>query len=354
MVADNGPDRRRVLVLGALASGAALGIGSPAAGQAPASDESLASDESPASGEAAAPAARATAPQVALAASVTPVPLEEIAPGILVYRAPYALLAPDNDGAIANMTLIVGRDAAAVIDTGNSWLAGARMRAAVKAATDRPIRYVINTHMHPDHTLGNAAFEGEGVRFVAHHKMPRALSVRQDTYLDQARRLLGAQAEGTRIVLPDLLVTERMDLDLGGRRLRLDAHPTAHTDNDLTIRDEGTDTWVMGDLLFLGHIPTLDGSLKGWIDLLGRLTGEPAARAVPGHGPAQVPWPQASDDERRYLGRLLADSRALLARGGSMAQAPGVVAEAERDRWALFDDFNPRNAIAAYHELEWE
>lgn len=280
--------------------------------------------------------------------------LDEVAPGVHVYRAPYELVAPANQGAIANMTLIVGREAAAVVDTGNSRLAGAHMLAAVREVTDLPIRYVVNTHMHPDHTLGNAAFDGAGARFVAHHKMPRALSVRAETYLDQANRLLGALAEGTRIVLPDLLVQDRMELDLGDRKLLLEAHPTAHTDNDLTVRDAATGTWILGDLLFVGHVPTLDGSLRGWLALLDRLAAEPVPRVVPGHGPASVAWPESSRAERGYLARLADDVRALIARGGSMAEAPEVAALDQRGRWALYDEFNARNAIAAYHELEWE
>ncbi|GLK73704.1 quinoprotein relay system zinc metallohydrolase 2 [Ancylobacter dichloromethanicus] len=281
-------------------------------------------------------------------------PLEAIAEGVHVFRAPYELIAPSNDGAIANMTLIVGDEAAAIIDTGNSLLAGARMRAAMRAVTDKPLRYVINTHMHPDHTLGNAAFAGDAPRFVAHHKMPRALSLRAETYLAQAERMLGAQAEGTRIVLPDLLVEDRLTLDLGGRPLELRAHPTAHTDNDLTVFDVVSGTWVMGDLLFVGHIPTLDGSLLGWLALLDQLTGTPAARAVPGHGPSSVAWPQASAPERRYLDVLRSDIRQLLAEGGAMSEAPAHAVVSERGDWVLFDEFNARNAIAAYHELEWE
>ena len=288
------------------------------------------------------------------AAADEALPLEEVAPGIHVYRAPYELVAPANEGAIANMTLIVGGEAAVVVDTGNSLRAGARMLAAARRVTDRPIRYVVNSHMHPDHTLGNAAFEAAGTRFVAHHKMPRALSVRADTYLDQANRLHGPLAEGTRIVLPDLLVEDRMELDLGDRRLLLEAHPTAHTDNDLTIRDAATGSWILGDLLFIGHVPTLDGSLLGWLALLDRLAARAAPRVVPGHGPASAAWPESSRAERTYLAQLAADVRALIARGGSMAQAPAATAQDGRDEWALFDEFNPRNAIAAYHELEWE
>lgn len=288
------------------------------------------------------------------APALEPLPLERVADGVYVYRAPYELVAPANDGAIANMTLVVGAEAAAVVDTGNSRLAGARMLAAVRAVTDRPLRYVINTHMHPDHTLGNAAFAGEGARFVAHHKMPRALSMRAEPYLAQATRVLGAAAEGTEIVLPDLLVEDRMVIDLGGRPLELRAHPTAHTDNDLTVFDSATGTWVMGDLLFVGHIPTLDGSLQGWLTLLDHLAGIAAQRAVPGHGPASVVWPQAGAPERRYLDGLRADMRRLIAEGLPIGDAPAHAVSSERGDWALFDEFNARNAIAAYHELEWE
>lgn len=283
-----------------------------------------------------------------------PVALETVAPGVHVFRAPYELVAPSNDGAIANMTLIVGDDAAAVIDTGNSYLAGTLMRDAMRAVTDKPLRYVINTHMHPDHTLGNAAFAEDGVRFVAHHKMPRALSLRAETYLAQVERLLGSAGEGTRIVLPNLLVEDRLTLDLGGRPLELRAHPTAHTDNDLTIFDSTTGTWVMGDLLFVGHIPTLDGSLNGWLTLLDQLAGASVARAVPGHGPASVAWPQGAEAERRYLTALRRDIRQLLDAGQPMSEAPAHAVVSEREDWALFAEFNARNAIAAYHELEWE
>lgn len=319
-------DRRRLLVLGA-ALAAGFGRMPFARAEAPAGSRSVGGDR---------------------------LPLEAVAAGVHVFRAPYELIAPANGGAIANMTLIVGDEAAAVIDTGNSYLAGARMREAVRAVTDRKLRYVINTHMHPDHTLGNAAFVDDGVRFVAHHKMPRALSLRAETYLAQADRLLGPEAEGTRIVLPDLLVEDRLTLDLGGRPLELRAHPTAHTDNDLTVFDVATGTWVMGDLLFVGHVPTLDGSLLGWLSLLDLLAGTPARRAVPGHGPASVSWPQASAAERRYLDALRRDIRQLLDEGRPMSEAPAHAVVSERGEWALFDEFNARNAIAAYHELEWE
>ncbi|WP_018263843.1 quinoprotein relay system zinc metallohydrolase 2 [Methylobacterium sp. WSM2598] len=299
------------------------------------------------------PAARAEAPAPPGPAGAAPLPMREVAPGILVYAAPYALASRDNEGAIANVGFVVGRDAVAVIDTGGSLLAGRRLLAAVRARTALPIRYVINTHVHPDHVLGNAAFAGEGATFVGHRNLPEALAARAGSYLQSNADLVGPGFAGTRIVPPTLLVEERRELDLGGRVLRLDAWPTAHTNSDLTVRDLATDTWFLGDLLFVGHVPALDGRLEGWIAVLRRLRAEPAARVVPGHGPASVSWPAASGPIERYLTTLETEVRAMVRDGRPIGEA-GTAAAGEASEWSLFRDFNARNATTAYQELEWD
>jgi quinoprotein relay system zinc metallohydrolase 2 len=287
--------------------------------------------------------------------AIEPLPMREIAEGIHVYQAPYALARPANEGAIANLGFIIGRDAVAVIDTGGSLHAGRRLLAAVRARTTLPIRYVVNTHMHPDHVLGNAAFAGEAPRYVGHHKLARALGARAETYLEAARRELGEEAfAGTTIVLPDLTVDSVVSLDLGDRRIELEAHPTAHTDNDLTVFDHRTGTWFLGDLLFMGHVPALDGRLKGWLALMERARERNVARVVPGHGPASAAWPEALGPQDRYLRGLEAGVREALKAGRSMADVAAGVGLSEREAWALFDAFNARNSISTFKELEWE
>lgn len=281
--------------------------------------------------------------------------VEEIAPGVYAHSGQVALATPENGGDHANMGFVVGKEAVAVIDTGGSNRVGTRLREAVRSKTDLPIRFVINTHMHPDHVLGNGAFEADETTFVAHHKMARGLSARADRYLAVYKEEMGAEAfAGTRVVLPTQGIEDATTLDLGGRTLLLTPRPTAHTDNDLTVRDEETGTVFLGDLLFAQHVPTIDGSIRGWLSVLDTLSEEPADRVVPGHGPAAMPWPEAAQPLRRYLNVIADGVREMIADNRTLSDAVGTVGNSEKDAWELFQDYNGRNVSAAFAELEWE
>ncbi|MGK2922315.1 MAG: quinoprotein relay system zinc metallohydrolase 2 [Methyloceanibacter sp.] len=289
-------------------------------------------------------------PAYAAAADVS-----EVAPGVFVHQGRYEVQSPDNRGDVANASFVVGSEAVAVIDTSGSAVMGEDLRDAIRAVTNKPIKYVINTHMHPDHVLGNAAFKTDNPTFVGHYKLARALGNRAGSYLTANKQMLGDEAfAGSEIILPTLAIKEPTTLFLGDRELLLEPQATAHTDNDLIVTDTKTDTLFLGDLLFSVHVPTIDGSIKGWLALLDELGNRKAARVVPGHGPKTMELPRALEPEQRYLATIASDVRRQIAEGKTLAEATKTAGFSEKDAWKLFDQYHVRNVTAAFAELEWE
>lgn len=291
-------------------------------------------------------------PLASMARAETAFSLIEITPGVFTHEGQTSLMTADNMGDIANLGVIVGDAGVAVIDTGGSLIEGQRFLAAIRAKTDKPIRYVINTHAHPDHTFGNGAFAG--AVFVGHKNLPRSLEARGPHYLTAFRAMMGAALDGVTIIPPSVLVEESLTLDLGGRPIVLRAWKTSHSDCDLTALDQKSGTLFAGDLLFMRHVPVVDGSLLGFLGVADELAKIEAARVVPGHGPLAAPWPQALEAQRAYLNRLTGDLRAAIKKGEDVASAAKTAGQSQRGGWSLFDDYNGRNATAGFAELEWE
>ena len=289
-------------------------------------------------------------PSLVRAAAFT---LREIAPGIHVRRGVDEEATPGNADAIANAGFIIGEQSVLVFDPGGSLADGAALRAAIQERTSLPIRHVVMSHAHPDHVFGAGAFLEDKPAFVGHARLAAALATRGDYYRERLEAVLGAGAAGP-AVMPTLEVTGSLELDLGGRKVRLTAHPLAHTDNDLTLLDAASGTLFCGDLLFVGRVPALDGSVLGWLRVLEDLKATGATQAVPGHGPERVDWPAGAADLERYLRTLVLETRVAVRDNIGIEAAVERVGTGERGRWTLFDDYHGRNVTQVYKELEWE
>ncbi len=274
--------------------------------------------------------------------------------GIYVHHGAHLDIDVGYQGDICNISFVVGSKGVAVIDTGGSYKVGKQVRDAIRRVTSLPVLYVINTHVHPDHVFGNAAFTDDKPQYVGHEKLANAMLNRKEQYDKLNARLLGEDAKGSETIVPTISVKDGMELDLGDRKLTLKAYPIAHTHTDMAVTDSKTQMLFTGDLLFIERTPVLEGDIKGLIAVIDTLKSQNAKQVVPGHGPVTKDGTTAFNNEQRYLKLLLADVRAAIKSGKSMEQTMETAAISEKDKWVLFDVANRRNVNTIYPQLEWE
>ena len=312
-------------------------------------------------------AARARAGVIALAALFTAGPsgaddaavaAQRLAPGVYHLAGHMAPWGPQFAGRVANSGFVVGERCVAVIDAGGSPTAARILLAAIRRVSDLPLCYVIATHVHPDHLMGNDALAeanapNAGPRVVGHARLAASLAARAPYYLRAMQRDFAAADVAQGVAPPTIAVADRLNLDLGGRTLTVRAWPTAHTDSDLTVFDPASGTLWLGDLAFVGHLPVLDGRLLGWRAVLRELRTVAATRAVPGHGPVITDWPAGLAPTEAYLARLEGDVREAVRDGLSLSETVARLGDAAPEGWSLTQEFHRRNLTAAYAELEW-
>ncbi|MFM9912599.1 MAG: quinoprotein relay system zinc metallohydrolase 2 [Methylophilaceae bacterium] len=283
-----------------------------------------------------------------------PLAMQEVAAGVFIHQGAHEEMAEGYHGDIANIGFVVGKDAVAVIDTGGTKQVGDRLREAIVKVTALPIRFVINTHIHPDHVFGNAAFLQDKPEFIGHAKLGDAMELRRDIYIKNNTDVLGAAFAGSVLIKPTKTVSDNLEIDLGGRKLQLKAWPTAHTNTDLTVLDTATSTLWTGDLLFVERTPAMDGDTRNWLKLIPQLKAIPAKLAVPGHGAVTAQWQASFDKEQHYFEVILADIRANIAKNITMEKTMDNAAASEKGNWVLFGSVNRRNVNLLYPQMEWE
>jgi len=283
--------------------------------------------------------------------------VKEVANGIFYHQGVNEEPSEANMGAIANVGFIIGERCIAVIDSGGSYLEGTYLLKAIREHSVLPICYVINTHVHPDHLFGNAVFKSDHTEFIGHEKLPAAISARESYFAKTFKETLGKAYTGTEFVFPNMTVSVGSPkiIDLGKRELTLTAYSTSHTDNDLTVLDNKTNTLWTGDLLFSGRIPVMDGSINGWIETMKTLQTMNPSTVIPGHGEAtNTKWQADLAAQLHYFELIRNQIRVIINDMGTIEEATKEVGLSEKNKWELFPYYHRRNITASFVELEWE
>jgi cyclase len=205
--------------------------------------------------------------------------LREIAPNV------YAYFQAKGSWFRSNAGLIVGSEYAVVVDSLATVALTQDFINEIRKVTDRPVRFMVNTHHHGDHVWGNHLFEGATV--ICHNRCREQLLSTQ--MYDPA--ILNAyypdfDFQGIQITPPDTTFDEALTMHIDGREIRLIHFKPAHTPGDILIYLPQERVIFAGDLLFLYSTPVgFEASFQGWIETLGTMSELDAIIYVPGHGP---------------------------------------------------------------------
>jgi cyclase len=264
-----------------------------------------------------------------------------------------------------NSGLIVGSEAALLIDAGINGAVAAQLQALAARLTDKPLKYLVNTNYHGDHTFGNYAFPAS-VEIVAHRLTAESMADLDYEKRIRSRNLFGHEAAIADVTWwrkPDRVFEDRLDIDLGGRTVQLRHFGPGNTPGDTVVyvadeRIAWTGNFVSNERI----IPMLleIGPLE-YIDTLARCKAALDIRTiVPGHGPLGTPI--AFEHTMRYLWTLYQDVKAAFDAGLSAEGAVDAVAlrpEFELPWWvpirrlrALMKQFHRLDVLFVYRQLE--
>ena len=188
-------------------------------------------------------------------------------------------------GAGGNVTIAVGDDGVIMVDAEFAPL-HEKLKAAIAAVTKEPVRYLVNTHFHTDHSGGDTGFAEEGTIVVAQ------ANVKKRWAAGTVDGLRGSKTPGVRgLALPAKTYRDRMTLKVKGRTAQLRHLANAHTDGDTYVWFADANVLATGDTVTLGRYPNIDfangGNIKGMIrasDAYLKLAND-ETKIVPGHGP---------------------------------------------------------------------
>jgi len=223
---------------------------------------------------------------MAVSYSATAQGLTKVSDGVYSYVD--AKHASPQSGFGANAGIVIGKDGVLVVDTLVSAKQARQFIKDIRTITNRPIRYVVNTHGHLDHAFGDSEFQKLGAIVVTHRDCKLDMARNGEAILKNAGAygLAATEMEGTTIARPAISFTDRMEISLGDIDVELIDPGPSHSPGSILVAIPRDKVLFAGDALFTGYHPYLgDGNLEGWLKVLDRIGAMDADKIVPGHGP---------------------------------------------------------------------
>ncbi len=188
----------------------------------------------------------------------------------------------------ANAGMVIGDKGILVVDTLGSAKEARKFIEDIKRISDKPIRYVVNTHSHFDHTFGNSEFAAIHAVIFAQTSCPINMNKTLPLVIKNAKNygITDEEAKAVKITYPDVTSPEMMRIDLGNVRVDILFMAPSHTDDSVMVFIPRDRVLFSGDVLFTDYYPYMgDGDIIGWVKTLDFIKSVPVDKIIPGHGP---------------------------------------------------------------------
>ena len=182
-----------------------------------------------------------------------------------------------------NVGLSIGEDGVVMIDDSMPPFLD-KLTRTIKSISDKPIDFLINTHLHRDHTENNESFSQRGIRIVAHENLRTSM-------LTKGLKLYDKEGPMPKAALPVITFSHAISFHLNGEHARVFHVKNAHTDGDAIIHFQNSNVVHAGDTFFNGLFPYIDlangGNIEGYIAAQQKIIdlSDDQTKIIPGHGP---------------------------------------------------------------------
>jgi glyoxylase-like metal-dependent hydrolase (beta-lactamase superfamily II) len=190
---------------------------------------------------------------------------------------------PENKGWNSNSAFVVTKDGVLLIDTGSSETIGQALKKTIASVTDKPVRWIVNTHGHADHWLGNGAFAGTEI--IASSTVRGRIEKESADWVERFNSMTQGATGPSRVVKPTRVIDTRTVLSFGEVKVELIPSKDSHSPGDLAVWLPGKGALITGDVVYSDRLPaTFDARLQQWATFLGELEALKPAKVIPGHG----------------------------------------------------------------------
>lgn len=256
-----------------------------------------------------------------------------------------------NNGNMSNSCFVNMGTSYLVIDSGPTYSYALQAYEKMKEIKNLPISYVINTHVHDDHWLGNAYYAEIGVKIIG----SSAFKDEEKVEMTRMQKRITSEAYAkTTQEFPSVFVENTMILDIDEKKVHLiSVNKKAHTDSDLLVYIPNEKMVFVGDLVFNDRLPSIrDGNLKGWVKALDEVRLMDVNFIIGGHG--KIVDRSSVDMTYNYVKTLKEKVTAFIEDGEDIADVINMVKMEEFKDINLYDTMHRQNVEIAYRMLEWE